>query len=359
MLERSTRDLVTGGLGALLVAGVFTDGWAHFNRPGMETFFTPWHAALYSALGLMTAWLAAVTWRSGSGSAMRLPTSVPQGYGLALVGAALFALGGAMDLVWHELFGIEVALDALISPTHLVLGTGGLLILTTGMRSQGLLRSTPAPGQWTLSAMISLLLSLAVVVFFLLYTSSFPDPGPVEPFSPTPENTPGHREAELPVVAALASYLVTTVVMIVPVLVMARVSRPPRGALVLVVATVSLLPVAVVGLPSVATAGALGAVAGALVLEVLAPTLERRSGRASSWVLPGSMAALVWSGQLAGLSLTGGLGWPVSLWGGVVLLSALLAATLGFVAHASSWSGPSAAPEQRLQRRGSGTPAHP
>jgi hypothetical protein len=55
---RWRRDLVTGALGVLLVAGVFTDGWAHLNRPGLESFFTPWHAMLYSGLGIVTLWLA-------------------------------------------------------------------------------------------------------------------------------------------------------------------------------------------------------------------------------------------------------------------------------------------------------------
>src|SRR5690242_6552302 len=30
------------------LGGLFIDGWAHSNIPQLETFFTPWHAALYS-----------------------------------------------------------------------------------------------------------------------------------------------------------------------------------------------------------------------------------------------------------------------------------------------------------------------
>ena len=44
---------MTVGLGTWLVLGVFVDGWAHFNRPGLETFFTPWYAVLYSGAALL------------------------------------------------------------------------------------------------------------------------------------------------------------------------------------------------------------------------------------------------------------------------------------------------------------------
>jgi hypothetical protein len=325
------RDLLTGGLGVLLVAGVFIDGWAHFNRPGMESFFTPWHAALYSGLGVLTAWLAWVAWNASGGTPRRVVTAMPAGYGLAMVGAALFAFGGLADLAWHELFGIEVALDSLLSPTHLLLGAGGVLILSTGMRSQGVLRSTAGPSRWATPAVLSLVLTLAVVVFFLLYTSAFAAPGPVEPFTPTPEGTPGHEEAELPVIASLGSYLLTTVVIILPVLLMQRGRGIPRGGMILVVATVSMLPVIVVDLPRVPLAGAVGAILAAAVADLAAPHLQQRLGRESArWVIPGLLAGLVWSGQLAGLAVVDALRWPVSLWAGVALLGTLLAAVIGF-----------------------------
>ena len=337
-VEQSRRDLITGGLGVLLVAGVFTDGWAHFNRPGMESFFTPWHAALYSALGVMGAWLAFAAWRASGGDVSALGTSLPAGYGLAVVGAATFGLGGATDLVWHQIFGVEVAIDALISPTHLLLGAGGILILATGMRSQGVLRSDAGSARWSAPATLSLVLSLAMVVFFLLYTSAFPDPAPVERFTPTPEGTPGHREAELPVVAALSSYLLTTVVIALPVLLMNRAGSIPRGGVTLVVATVAILPVAVVDFPAVATAGALGAVLGAFVSEVAAQGVGARLGEAADWVRPASMVALVWVGQLGGLAVVGGLGWPASLLVGVVVLTSLLAGALGFLSRTAATS---------------------
>ena len=33
-----------------LIGGVHVDGWAHSHIPGLETFFTPWHAIFYTGL---------------------------------------------------------------------------------------------------------------------------------------------------------------------------------------------------------------------------------------------------------------------------------------------------------------------
>src|SRR5919204_4826761 len=45
-------SLALDGLMAALCAwfqfGAYLDAWAHVHRPDLETFFTPWHAVLYS-----------------------------------------------------------------------------------------------------------------------------------------------------------------------------------------------------------------------------------------------------------------------------------------------------------------------
>src|SRR5919201_3279095 len=67
-------DWVVAILSCWLVGGVFVDGWAHNHMASLETFFTPWHAVLYSgfaavATPLAFAWLRGVRierplWRS-------------------------------------------------------------------------------------------------------------------------------------------------------------------------------------------------------------------------------------------------------------------------------------------------------
>lgn len=174
-------------LGLWLLGAVIVDGYAHLNRPEMETFFNPWHTALYSGLGAVALWVTFVVLqvrRPGSGPRR----AIPAGYWGTLVGIGLFSLGGFLDLAWHKVFGIEVALDALTS---------------TGVRSQGADRSDVP--LWLGPAVLSMVLMTTLVAFFLLYTSAFTTAAPVQECSPTPEGSPGHEEAEQPVVTAVAS----------------------------------------------------------------------------------------------------------------------------------------------------------
>jgi hypothetical protein len=128
-------DLVTIVLGLWLIGGVFADGFAHNNlRDTLDSFFSPWHAILYSgftATALWISWLVAGQARAG----LRGLNALPIGYEWGALGVIVFGLGGVGDLIWHNLFGIEVGTSALLSPTHLMLLAGGVMILTSPVRS--------------------------------------------------------------------------------------------------------------------------------------------------------------------------------------------------------------------------------
>lgn len=116
-----------------VTSGVFLDGWAHNNVPELETFFSPWHAVLYSgvlAMGLFLGISALINMRAGA----TWKISLPQSYGLSFIGFLVFAAGGVFDLVWHELFGIEVSVEALLSPSHLILAVGAVLMISAPLR---------------------------------------------------------------------------------------------------------------------------------------------------------------------------------------------------------------------------------
>ena len=89
----------------------------------------------------------------------------------------------------------------------------------------------------------------------------------------------------------------------------------------------------VVGVAGVA--GAAGATLAAVVVDVL---LARRGGQLTGRRLPAVsavLAALIWTGQMIGIALVSGIGWPVSMWLGAIVLSSAVAAGLAFV---SSWN---------------------
>lgn len=120
--------------GLIFAGGLVLDGWAHNHGKVDESFFTPWHAFFYGGFTLLTAVLVgAILLNRRRG--LDFARAIPDGYLLSLVGVLVFASGGLGDLIWHTLFGIEEDLEALLSPTHLLLGVGMALILSGPLRA--------------------------------------------------------------------------------------------------------------------------------------------------------------------------------------------------------------------------------
>jgi hypothetical protein len=144
---------------------LFIDGWAHSHGRVDESFFTPWHAIFYGGFLLYGGFLAvALLTNRFRGHSWRL--SLPQGYELALVGAAIFAAGGVGDLIWHTLFGIEEDIEALLSPTHLLLGSGMSLMVSGPLRATRQRASAAGP----------LLLSATMVLSIFTFLTQYAHP---------------------------------------------------------------------------------------------------------------------------------------------------------------------------------------
>jgi len=183
--DASTRfDWAMAVLSTVLVGGFYLDLWAHAHGRTDNTFFTPWHAVLYSMLAAVGIFLSITAWRAWHRGAPWW-RSLPAGYGLSLVGVVLFALGGVADLVWHLLFGVEFSVDALLSPTHLVLACAGILIVTGPLRAAW---RDPARGThaWLarIPAVLSLALALSIFTGFTQFVHPLVDPwAEVSPFA--------------------------------------------------------------------------------------------------------------------------------------------------------------------------------
>ncbi len=164
-----------------LLTGVYLDGWAHNHVPDLESFFTPWHAVLYSgylACALILVGQALLAYRAGK----RGRALYPAGYGLSLVGVALFFASGLGDMLWHTVWGIEEGIDALFSPTHLGLAIGAGLIVSGPWRATAL-RAEKQPS--TLLSWIPVILSTTFVLSLLTFMTQFI--GHVRAAAPAPE----------------------------------------------------------------------------------------------------------------------------------------------------------------------------
>lgn len=344
------QDTVTVAIGAWLVGGLFSDGWAHHNVPELEGFFTPWHGALYSGLLLAGAWFG---WLGRTGG-RKWYRHVPLGYGWGVVGLGVFAAGGLADMAWHLAFGVEAGLDALLSPSHLVLLTGGLLILTSAVRSRWGAGDFSSP-----VAMGAVALVTALVSFFLLYVSEFTANAPTVAFRSLPEGHPQHTASELPATAGLGGFLVTTALIVVPLTWTWRRGRAPRGLLTMLVGLTSWLAAAVLDLDRTAVVGAIGATLGAILGELALAQLESRPLPTRMRIPALAAAAVVstWTMHMVSLAVGVGLAWPVELWSGAVIVSGLAAAALGGLATATpesvAYGGSAHAVRGGAQRAGS------
>lgn len=334
------EDLVTVLAGTWLVLALFSDGWAHLNVPELEGFFTPWHGALYSGFLVSALWIGVLAARRGASVAgsLRAPMAavrhLPVGYPLAAAGVLAFGLGGLLDLAWHTAFGVEQGIDALVSPSHLTLFAGGLLLLSAPVRAAWQTSGElPTGFRARFPELLSLALTTGLVAFFGLYASAFLRPGVDEPFARIPEGAPGHEAAELPAVVTLGAYLLTTALVVVPLLLLARRAPLPGGAVTLVTGTVVWLSVAVDAFSRVELAVAVSVAA--VVADAALTRLDRVRGAAAPGrllLLGALVPALVWPSQVAAVALTDAIRYPVALWTGVVVLTVLFGLLLGLLA---------------------------
>jgi hypothetical protein len=154
-------DWIVTILSAFFIGGGWLDNWAHTHGKVDKTFFTPWHAVLYAAFVVVAAFLVLSLLRNHrKGYPWR--EALPPGYGLSLLGVMIFAVGGVLDMIWHLLFGIEVSVEALLSPTHLILAFGLVLIVTGPFRAARL--HLPAEQTYSWIQLLPALLSLTFVL---------------------------------------------------------------------------------------------------------------------------------------------------------------------------------------------------
>jgi len=156
------------------VCGLFIDGWAHNHGLVDRTFFTPWHALLYSGYAANAAFLT-FTFVRNHLRGQRWSEAIPDGYQLALLGAPIFAIAGVGDLIWHTLFGFEVGIEPLLSPTHLLLAFSAILIMSGPLRA-AMRRDIPVESQnWAtlLPAILSMTAVLSVFTFFTSFVNPF------------------------------------------------------------------------------------------------------------------------------------------------------------------------------------------
>jgi hypothetical protein len=303
-------------LAAWIVGGLYLDGWAHNHDKVDDSFFTPWHAVLYSGFAASLGFLAWQQWRNvNKGFAWR--RALPQGYFLSLVGAVIFGMGGAGDMVWHSLFGIEGSLaDALMSPSHLSLALGMLLIATGPLRA--VWRRAGDSGSWRElgPALLTATLTLSVLTFFTGYANLLFNPGLVE-------SGQSQRES-----LGVSSILIQTALAMGVALLLVKRWRLPFGALTLLFGATNLLILIVsdhyVFLP--------GAVVTGLLADVLVWWLKPSADKPARFYLFAFVVPLVYYALFFAAAATmGTVRWTVHLWSGSTVIAGVVGLLVAFL----------------------------
>jgi hypothetical protein len=358
LLDRTSHDAPSGGTSRAsrgeeltylffvlwTMIGLCLDGWAHRYQPELESFFTPWHAVFYTGFIFGTLALARMVIRRRPTSPS-LRESIPDGYGLAVLGLGLFGLAGVGDGFWHTIFGVETGIDALLSPTHLMLLVGMLAGATAPVRAAWRNPQLPVFGT-SLSSLVPTMLAVAVattgVAFFFLYANGF-------------SNWQMQRSyvlnsSESLISSGIFSTLASTVILLGPVMLILRRWKPPFWFFTSVFGIVGAFMAGLDAyrywwqiIPAVVGGLTVDAVIQWRALdhgqgqgqdedqgqdETVAARLRRRA-----WAAGAITPLTMWSVSTIAINAWWDVAWPPELWVGQIIMASLLGLGLGVITH--------------------------
>ena len=311
-------------LSAWIIFGIHIDGWAHTHvDETLETFFTPWHGIFYAGFTAAAGYLFVSLLRFRA-QGFPLQSALPVGYKRSLIGAAIFGLSGGGDFIWHSVFGIEVTIQALLSPTHLGLTLGGGLIVTGTIRAYGLRSDSEAQDGWAAQwpLILSLTSILSIVTFMTQFGQIISRPWPGETFNPGNPN-----DFQTQALGVLSIMLYTASLMGVLLLAIRR-WRLPFGSLTFIT-TINAISIAsqrdqYLLVPAALLTGLLADI----FLMQLKPSTERPVAfRIFALLIPPILNGLI----ILTLALTEGIWWTIHLWTGVLVQTSLLGLLLSLL----------------------------
>jgi hypothetical protein len=305
-------------LSAWVLSGAYLDAWAHRHVAAtLETFFTPWHAVLYSGV-LATGTFLFVQVLRGRAAGRSFRTVLPVGYGLSFIGFVLFGISGNLDLGWHTVFGIERSYAATLSPTHLLLFLSASLMITGALRAAW---SSP-DRRLGYAGLLSATFLLGLFLFFSQdlhpFTSQWAAQGS------WPAGFLRDQGQELGVVEVI---LQSGLLMGMVLYLMSRFTLP-RGALT-VMLTLTTAAIVVIWKPDpVVIIGIAGGLIGDGLIAVLRPSPVRPMAfHAFAFLVPAAIYLLYFLGLLA----ADGIWWPVHVWTGAVMVAGLTGLLISYL----------------------------
>ena len=318
-------DLLASALAAWVLIGIFIDVHAHNHGQVDNTFFTPWHFLLYSGVLANGVMLGIAQYRN-VGQGFAWTRSLPKGYLLSQIGVLIFAVGGAFDFVWHSLFGFEVNLEALLSPSHLLLALGGTLFLVGPLRSLWGREDTDSGWARLFPGIFSAALVMSVLTLFTEFANivnqmdSFAGRGP--------SGNSFYVDSTL-----IAAVLIPAVILSGTLLLLLRRWQLPRGTVTFILTANALLQFYLrsgyIGdyWPALLAAPVAGII-GDLIIARWKPSVGRVTAlRFFAFVVPLSY----FLGFFVMLQLIGGIWWTIHLWLGACFMAGIVGLGLSYL----------------------------
>jgi hypothetical protein len=353
------EDLITAALTVWPIVAMFFDGRNHNNKTGQESFWSVPHLFLYGGMTCVGIWVGLLVTRyqlaAGVDPRKLLPDlkAIPVGYGVAIIGLITLGIGGPTDFIWHARYGFEVGVDAIYSPPHLLLFFGGLLVSSTGIRSMWAKRDIALDLKGAAPILLSATLFTGVSGFITMYLSAF-----MTNVTPTSDFVRDYQQRfndnfddqtislnggltgygddkwsfyYYSASHGVASEIVTTLVVLGPILLLLRRWRLPLGAYTLILGGYGLLVNIMTEYRDIVLIIPL------LITGIVIDALQNRARAGERLTLGGIRtvgpvaAAVLWISYYAVLAADKGLGWEPTMWVGAIMVGIMTGFGVAFL----------------------------
>lgn len=317
---KTTRsfDLWFVTFGFWFMIGLFLDGWAHNHLvSSLETFFTPWHAVFYSGFGAVSALLvfrAIKNYFLG----FRWPRLLPREYHLALWGVFIFFLSGIGDLLWHTIFGIEADVEALLSPTHLLLALGGVIMMCAPFHALWHRDIKEKPP--TIAILLSVTFFFSLLTFMTQFTHPLHHPWMDIAFNTDPSDS-GQA-------IGVASIIIQTGILMGVILTVLKRWQFPFLSFTFIlglnIILMSVLQDQFRFIPTFIISG--------LIIDILYKILKPKiSNPVAIRIFATLMPMIIYSSYVITIFLTSGTWWSIHLWSGAIVISGIVGFLLSYL----------------------------
>jgi hypothetical protein len=222
------------------------------------------------------------------------------------------------DLIWHTLFGFEVGVEPLLSPTHLVLAASAIFVVVGPVRAAWLRAASDRGWAAVFPAVLALTNVYSVMTFFTMYAHPF-----VSRWAGT------YADGDAGQSLGVASVLLQSALLLGFVLFALRRWSLPVGTLTLLLTLNATYLSFQRDHYDVILVGLVAGLIGDALLVTLRPSAERvASLRTFAFALPAALYLL----YFIAVELGGGITWSIHLWLGALVLAGVVGLLLSYMA---------------------------